>query len=454
MTVEKSKRPFVYRNPMHIPLEKNTVPSIHRGTVRPLRHRRDHVFASFSMLSKKGLAPWNAWSKHCKIVVLVAAALRLGSLPIFAVEPHAIRFEIRQLCLDANEGIAVGDIDGDGLEDVVAGRNWYSSRDWTPRPIRSIDDWNGYVESNGDYLYDVNGNGRLDVIAGSFIPTKVHWFENPGAEGLRLGQQWKTHELVDTGNSTNEGQLFVDLDGNGYPEWIVNSWRKDVPTLVWRMQPVEPTKSAPARIRLVPHTLGEMANGHGMGVGDLNGDGRLDVLVGQGWYEQPEKNPWQQPWKFQPDWDLHASIPMLVVDLNQNGRNDIIHGAGHDYGLFWWENQGTGEAGKITWKEHLIDRSFSQPHALAWLDLDGDGQPELITGKRYFAHNGRDPGGQEPPCLYCYKWDRTSEKFQRLVIDEGNVGTGLQIASGDFNGDGKTDLAVAGKSGTYVLMAQ
>ncbi len=368
-------------------------------------------------------------------------------------QPEALRFQIIPLAVDANEGIAAGDIDGDGKIDLTAGRNWYKGDQWVARPLRAIEDWNGYVQSNGDFLYDVNGDGRLDVIAGSFIPTEVHWYENPGAEPLRLGQSWPKHLLVDTGDSTNEGQLMVDIDGDGRPEWVVNSWRKGVPTRVWRLVDCPPQPTG-AVVKMVPATLGEQANGHGIGVGDLNGDGRADVLVGEGWYEQPESDPWGQAWTFHRDWDLHASLPMLVRDLDGDGRNDLIFGYGHDYGLFWWQNLGADAAGKIQWKEHLIDRGFSQPHVLVWADLDGDGQDELITGKRYYAHNGGDPGGQEPPCLFYYKWNPETLQFKRFVIDQERVGTGLQIVAQDLNGDGKVDIAVAGKSGTYVILQQ
>ena len=370
------------------------------------------------------------------------------------IAQSAPSFAARLLALDANEGIAAGDVDGDGKVDLVAGRNWYSGDDWAPRPVRSIADWNGYVESNGDFLFDVNEDGKLDVVAGSFKPTEIHWYENPGAEALRLGKTWPQRLLVDTKNTCNEGQVMQDIDGDGVPEWIVNSWLKDVPAVVWRFRKLEKPAKDGRAYELVPHQLGPKGNGHGLAIGDLNADGRSDLVVGQGWYEQPQSDPWGQPWKFHKDWELHASVPMIVQDLDGDGDGDLIVGNGHDYGLFWWQNDGQDGEGKIAWTIHQIDKRYSQPHTLAWVDLDGDGNGELVTGKRYYGHNGRDPGGKEMPCLYYYRWNSKTKTFTRHTIDEGHVGCGLQIVAEDLNGDDKVDLAVAGKSGTYLLLAK
>ncbi|MCC9601657.1 VCBS repeat-containing protein [Stieleria sp. JC731] len=381
----------------------------------------------------------------------------LGAQNLRAEDP--LQFDIRMLALDANEGIAAGDVDDDGVTDLIAGRAWFKGGDWAARPLRNIDDWNGYVQSNGDYLFDVNADGKLDVVAGSFIPSEVHWYENPGEEALRLGKQWPQHLLLDTKQSQNEGQLFQDIDGDGRPEWIVNSWKKNCPAFIYRL--VEKDSSggkadgSAAKFELVGHALGQSGNGHGVAVGDLNNDGKLDLMVGQGWYQQPANDPWSQPWQFHADWDLHSSLPMIVEDLDQDGDSDVIIGNGHNYGLYWWEQVSIdSETGKIEFKEHMIDDRYSQPHTLAWADLDNDGQKELITGKRYYAHNSNDPGGNEAPCLYYYRWNQKSKSFTRFTIDEGHVGCGLQIVVEDLNGDSKVDLAVAGKSGTYLLLAK
>ena len=381
-----------------------------------------------------------------------------------AQSQSSLKWRVQRLTIDANEGIDIADFNRDGQLDVIAGRNWYAAPDYTPRPVRSIEDWNGYVQSNGDYAYDVDGDGFTDVIAGSFLPTEVYWYRNPGADGLKLGRLWEQHLLVNTEATCNEAQLFQDIDGDGTPEWIVNSWKKNVPMLIWRLNtekrtgPKKTAKGAGSTETLVPtltkSVIGLKGNGHGLGVGDLNGDGHLDLLVGQGWYQCPGADRFSKTWQFHPDWNLHASDPILVRDLNGDGRNDLVVGLAHGFGLHWWEQKAPAADGKLAWEKHLIDDTFSQPHSLHFADLTGDQNLELITGKRVFAHNGNDPGGKLPPCLFYYTWDSATTKFTRHVIDQGHVGTGLQIRVADLNKNGRRDIAVAGKSGTYILWNQ
>ena len=334
----------------------------------------------------------------------------------------------------------------------MAGRNWYAAPQFTPRPVREIKDWNGYVESNGDYAMDVDRDGWIDVVAGSFLPSEVHWYRNPGAKGLNLGLMWEKKLLVDTEDSRNEGQMMVDLDQDGLPEWLVNTWGKGAPMNVWKF--VAPADQPQAAYQFERVRINAKGNSHGMGAGDLDGDGDVDILVGSGWYENPGQTEGETiapNWPFHPDWQVHASLPILVRDWTGDQRPDIIIGNGHDYGLSLWEQLPPLEDGTTQWNKRVIDKDFSQPHTLHLADLDGDGQPELITGKRVFAHNGKDPGGKEPPCLFYYRWLPDKKQFQKHVIDRGTAGTGLQIRTADLDQDGRVDIAVAGKSGTYLL---
>jgi len=393
-----------------------------------------------------------------RIVSLVALFGVFLSSSLQAKPP--VTFRVRLLTIDANEGCDIADVDEDGKLDVVAGRNWFQNGDWTPRPVRLIDDWNGYVQSNGEFLHDVNHDGRKDVVSMDFTDGSVYWYENPGQEQVRRGMLWPAHLLADTEQKNNEAAYFVDIDGDGTPEWIVNQWNKANPMVVWQLQvaerdvevkqgrkTVKQRKEVPV---LVKHQIGDI-NGHGIGFGDLNNDGREDIVFGLGWYERPSGDPLNQAWKYHDDWELHASCPMLVYDVDGDQVNDMVWSLGHDYGLFFWRGLGPDDKGTLQFDKQTVDKSFSQAHCLHLADLDGDGTNELITGKRVRAHNGKDPGSSEPPVICYFTWDATQKKFVRHAINEGQVGAGLQIRTADLDGDGDTDIVVAGKEGTQIL---
>ncbi|MBP52073.1 MAG: hypothetical protein CMI27_02895 [Opitutae bacterium] len=368
--------------------------------------------------------------------------------PSFAMA--SLTFDAQQLYRDNIESCAVGDLNGDGSPDIVAGERFYLNPGWKPVKFRTIEPFGeDYMEVNGEFLIDLDEDGDLDVLAGQFKLPEVLWFENPGRENLRAGNPWKQRLLVDTGVNRNEAVFLRDLDGDGIPEFLANSWNNKNPMLIWKF------KGKNRAAGMSRHLVSESGNGHGQGFGDLNGDGHEDIVFMQGWYERPAKNPFGQPWKWRKDFTLpHASCPILVIDLNRDGRNDLVWGDGHNYGLYWHQQLEPRVDGTTVWRHHLIDKKISQMHVLAWEDLDNDGEKEIISGKRYYAHSGRDRGAEDEIVIVRYMprlGNDGSVSFKKEILHSGKAGTGLQIRVADLDGDGWKEIVVPGKSGTHIL---
>jgi hypothetical protein len=395
--------------------------------------------------------------KSNSIPITIAIGFALSTSVLLSVadkpaKPGSLKFRVQQLRVDNNEGCAVADFNKDGKLDVSAGEFWYAGPDFkTPKPLRKLAPQPpDYVTNNAEHAWDVNGDGWPDIISGSFLDREVAWYENPGAEGLEKGVLWTRRLLIDTKLIENEWTEFRDLDGDGVPEFVVNSWNDKNPMVCYRLAKNE--AGEPVLKPWIIHQAGRLTNGHGIGFGDINGDGLEDILYGNGWYERPKADATTQPWTQHLEWNFkHASCPMIVVDLNRDGRNDIIRGHGHNYGLYWEERRDDNKDGSTNWRNHLIDDRFSQPHALVWEDIDNDGQPELITGRRVKAHSGNDPGDAEPGVIYYYKWHKEPRSFQKFTVAENGPGIGLQIRVADLDGNGWKDIVCAGKSGTHIL---
>ncbi len=353
-----------------------------------------------------------------------------------ATRPPEVPFEKHTLDLGASESCAIADINGDGKPDIVSGENWYEAPRWTKHRFRDLPYTNFYVDNFSDLPLDVNGDGRVDLVSCSWFAHRLLWFENPGP----AGGPWREHPIEM--RFPVEFAFLVDLDNDGRAREVLPEFGASQAPLAW----YEVSQGG-----FVAHVVSDHSYGHGIGAGDVNGDGRNDILTPEGWFEAPP-DPRTGTWKWHPDWNLGATGFLYVLDINGDGRNDVVSSMAHGYGVFWLEQ---GEHGQ--WTKHMIDDSWSQAHAMTMADVNGDGRMDFVTGKRFWAHNGRDPGGREPLGVYWYEYLPPAVKggaieWVRHVVDYGSrTGGGMQIPVADLDGDGDADFVVAGKGGLFLF---
>ena len=139
----------------------------------------------------------------------------------------------------------------------------------------------------------------------------------------------------------------------------------------------------------------------------------------------------------------------MAYDVNGDGLVDLIAGNAHGYGLAWFEHRIEPD-GRRRFIKHMIDDSVAQYHDMVLVDIDCDGELELLTGKRYRAHCGNDPGDNDPVGVYYFKINGGA--FEKHVIDYGPAGeasgVGIYFWVGDINGDGVPDIVAPGQRGS------
>jgi len=341
------------------------------------------------------------------------------------------------------ESAGVFDVNNDGILDIVSGAFWYQGPDFRKKhfigPVRAEGE---YYDDFSTIPMDVNGDGNMDFITGGWWGKTLRWRENPG----KKGGIWPEHVIAETGSI--ETTRAWDVDGDGQLEIVPNT--PGAPLAVYKLILDQQGRGTG---RFEAHQIFSEPQGHGLGFGDLSGNGRGDFILKNGWLEAPP-DPWRGDWRRHPDFDFGfpASIPILVVDVDRDGTNDIIVGNAHGYGLEWWQQKKTG-GNKREWIRHPIDPYNAQYHDMQWVDIDGDGECELVTGKRHRAHCGNQAGEWDDLGIYYFKWN--GESFSKQIISCGPIGAGqgcgIFFALADLRGSGRLDLVAPGKAGVYVF---
>jgi hypothetical protein len=346
-----------------------------------------------------------------------------------------------------SEGVAVADFNGDGKLDIAVGGVYYAAPDWKMIPIvekPQVFDPANYSDVFCCAAVDVNRDGRPDLVTIGMPGGEAWVYENPGP----AGGAWKKHLAVKV--ASNENPIFADVFGDKRKILVCGTSPDPAnpdsperqmifafpnaadPLKPWIMQPFS-AKKTPGSARFY----------HGVGVGDINNDGRNDVVVHEGWWECPKD-------KNQKEWIFHKAnlgedcAQMCVYDVDGDGDNDVISTSAHRYGVWWHEQTPAG------WITHEIDKSISQTHSLILADINGDGVLDIVTGKRWWAHTHGDPGVNEPAMLVWYELNRQGGKpgWSKHVID-ADSGVGIQFEVVDINGDGLLDIVVSNKKGVF-----
>jgi hypothetical protein len=387
----------------------------------------------------------------------------LAALPAVPADKEKATTDItwKKIVVDTkfrSEGVAIADVNKDGKMDVVTGEWWFEAPNWKPHAIRknSKEDYtegdkNVYCNSFFCWIEDFNGDGWPDLLCIGFPGKPCHWYENPQGKD----EPWKEHFVADS--ACNETPQYADLFGTGKRVLIMGYKDKQVIWLApgkdvtkpWEIHPIsDPAKSMPGGGHFT----------HGLGVGDINGDKRLDVLVADGWYEQPAKGAdATEPWTFHPAKISEPCADMFAFDMDGDGKADVLSSSAHGYGI-WWAQQRPGTGGEPTFLKHdLFPKLVAQTHAMHFVDINGDGLKDMVTGKRWWAHGPKgDVDPSAPAMIYWFEAKRDKDGVTTFTPHEidNDSGIGTQFAVADFNGDGLLDVITSNKKGTFILLQQ
>ena len=354
-----------------------------------------------------------------------------------------------------SEGTSVGDINADGVKDIVYGPYWFAGPTFhaaqeiypaRPQPMH------GYTDHFFSWIEDFNNDGFGDVLTVGFPGTPAYVYENPGKSGKK---NWTQHQVADW--VSNESPAFIDLTGDSKNELV---FTRDG---VFGYATPQPSTFDAWTFHPISDSLATKTFGHGLGVGDVNGDQRNDVLTKDGWFEQPKDLSLETRWIFHPfSFAGPGGAEMYAYDVDGDGDNDVITSLhAHEYGLAWWE-QVAPKDGEPNFKQHMIMGSspsqnpygvfFSELHSVALADIDGDGLKDIVTGKTYWSHHRQSHNWDAGAVVYWFKLTRTPDGVQYVPhLADDSSGIGRQIVVTDVDGNGTPDIVTGGMLGCHLL---
>lgn len=328
---------------------------------------------------------------------------------------------------------AAGDIDGDGNVELFTGGSgllrWYRPATGEQGDISQVNCTVGMT------VHDIDGDGRMELVVGEFLEaspkrTRIVWYK----PGINLNSIWNKYIIAEEFEGNNHDIVFGDIDNDGEAELVtISAFPKDPGIFIFK--PKDDVKNTWNKFTVQRGIFTE-----GLSLGDLDGDGYLEIVCGPDWYKAPKDGPYAGVWQRQTfAYNFREMCRTALVDITGNGRPDIVITDSEylDAYLSWFENRMLEDPDN-PWIEHRIDEGLKYSHSL---DFVRDGTDvTLFVGE--MQQGGWNPPYNHDARLMLYSTKDNGSTWERSVISRGE-GTHQAILC-DVDQDG--DLEIVGKT--------